>query len=213
MSIGAKLIRVQLEGIVVRRTVVFLALAFLLVAAGGVAAGKTYVEQNGLIVIEAENFDTNTKSDTHEWKIEASTAGFSGKGSLIALPNANVNQNPFSGLKPVATYKIKINKAGTYHTIYRATSLPDDPGSNDSAWITVDDQQPDARTYCDAQQSGWAWCFGDNGAPVSFTLTAGEHLLKLWVREDGTLVDQVGLTMDGSFARPDGKPLAESRAM
>src|SRR5207247_9337934 len=48
-------------------------------------------DSSGLVVFEAENFDTNTPSADHQWIFDTTPAGYAGLGSMYSLPETGTS--------------------------------------------------------------------------------------------------------------------------
>jgi len=68
---------------------------------------KTYLEKDGLVVMEAEA----TKSPSGRWKGSTAMSGYTGQGYIEFTGNKPMNGQPDSPL----VYRFKINKAGLYY--------------------------------------------------------------------------------------------------
>ncbi|MBT8235215.1 MAG: hypothetical protein KJO04_03400, partial [Bacteroidia bacterium] len=97
--------------------------------------GATFVENNGIAVIEAENANL-----PGNWKKETSKTPFAGN-SYIIWRGQNAFNSP--GQVGLISYKVKINNPGTYRFIWRnviGKVDPQNPSSehNDS-WLKLPD--------------------------------------------------------------------------
>ncbi|KPL23469.1 MAG: hypothetical protein AMJ75_06045, partial [Phycisphaerae bacterium SM1_79] len=61
------------------------------------AAGAEYWLQDegpdGIVSVEAENFDENTPQGGHTWDLITDPVGFSGAGAMRAMPNTGAGPN------------------------------------------------------------------------------------------------------------------------
>jgi hypothetical protein len=76
----------------------------------------------GLIVIEAENFDTNIAQGIHRWEFTNSPAGFGGAGTMYALPDEPVSVIDYPDsltTSPRLDYKVHFTKTGTHYFWFR----------------------------------------------------------------------------------------------
>jgi len=58
--------------------------------AGGVANAHPFQQDpgpDGILSMEAENFDENTPQGAHEWVLVTDPVGFSGTGAMRAMPD------------------------------------------------------------------------------------------------------------------------------
>ncbi len=126
--------------------------------------------------------------------------GTASEGRYIYAPNGSGDDSSPGTI--LASYEVEIAQEGDYVLLGRVIAPG---GSDDSFWIQIDDGQDN---LWDVQiGDSWHWDEVNNrgGAnPVVFNLTAGTHILKVKVREDGTEIDKLLLTNVVSF-RPSGE--------
>lgn len=136
------------------------------------------------------------------------------RGEFIWVPQGrgNAPQQPGAGIQGWVDYKIFIPKKGTYY-MWGRTIAP--TGGDDSFFITWDTTDPKDRGVWDAgnenvwdvtESNNWFWdpISGRLGRGIphrEFKLDRGEHLLRVWHREDGTKVDAFFLA-DSQKAKP-----------
>ena len=130
--------------------------------------------------------------------VVANDASASG-GQFIEVPNGTGNQ--FGGLSGhTSEYCFTVTQAGTYrlNTIVKAT------GSNNNSFFVTVDGSPGSGYLWDARtSSGFTNDYVNqrNGAdPVEFVLAPGEHTILVYLREDGTQLDQLTLELQGAPA-------------
>ena len=79
------------------------------------SATGNIIEADGLVVIEAEDFDTNTPRGGHDWINDNTIAGASGS-QLLSNPNIGTLINTgFATTTPETTYNIDFTTTGTYN--------------------------------------------------------------------------------------------------
>lgn len=169
-------------------------------------------DADGLAVWEAENFDTNTPSVDHQWIFDMTPAGFSGLGSMYALPESGSTVGLPGALtdSPRLSYKISFAKTGTHYFWFRGS---DGGGNSLNAGIDADDptgttldNMDDFAACCGTRLPGgtsWVWVGGVDATPAgraTFTVgTAGVHTIHAWMREDGQIVDKLLVTTNANF--------------
>jgi hypothetical protein len=109
-----------------------------------------------------------------------------------------------------ARYNVNIPKDGTY-VIWGRVQAPSD--SADSMFVTFDSGTKDIYDVAEGKwSSAWQWTVvngrgasgGPNAIPVrKFTLTAGQHTLRLDGREANTRLDKILITDDLSYVPQD----------
>ncbi|MEL6109124.1 MAG: SdrD B-like domain-containing protein, partial [Planctomycetota bacterium] len=96
------------------------------------------------------------------------------------------------------TYDFTIDEAGVFD-VYGLVSA--DNGGANSFWIAIDDG-PWIEWHLNVTGDGFEWqavTDGSNQESVRFDLSAGQHTLKIKVREDGTRLDKLVITNDANI--------------
>jgi len=115
------------------------------------AAPKIYREVGGVVVVEAENFDSRKASedDDHKWVVVPDEGpgvyeyvNFRGK-YMEVQPNSGQNRNnpDVFPVGPTADYKVRINTAGEYRLWLRCMGAD---GGSDSMYASILELRPDA---------------------------------------------------------------------
>jgi len=155
-----------------------------------------FVESGGLIVMEAEHFQSSTAIATHAWLATNTAAGFVGTAAMRALPNSGASVSAVSE-SPNLAYSIHLTNSGVFKLWIRAWGAS---GSDDSVYVGVDGGG--AQTVGFSQTGVWVW----RSVQVSIT-NSGPHTLNLWMREDGAYVDRILLARSLTFTPTgDGPP-------
>ncbi len=173
-----------------------------------------FLEQNGQVVIEAENF-TGSAAGTgsaanHQW-ISASQSGASDGVLLETTPNSGTNaQDSTNG--PRLDYDIRFSNAGTYYVWIRMQAAT----SADNSVHSGLNRTP--TTYGNLGMSSatgvlhWEQNVKGRSGDVRATIevnSPGLHTFNVWMREDGVKIDKIVLTQDANFT-PSGSGPAES---
>lgn len=175
---------------------------------------------DGFVVIEAENFHTNTAQGIHAWRFDRTPTGHTGEGTMYALPDEPVAviEYPESlTTSPRLDYRVEFTKTGTHYFWFRGS---DGGGDSLNAGFNGDSPDPTMNSIdegcCGDRAPGgvsYVWVGGIDATPEGrsrFEVTlAGVHTVNLWMREDGQIVDKVLITTDPNFV-PTGAGPAES---
>jgi hypothetical protein len=168
-----------------------------------------YVEQNGELSIEAENYSDHAPSSyarysqPHRWVLKQDKAGYSGDGFLQVLPDewpegGSGPSSPRDASGARLTYPIRINTAGRYRVYVRGMSMG---GESNGVHVGVDGSLAGKGAGA-SNLSGfrphhsWVW---ENGRkegyeqPATLELAHGDHLLHVWNRDDGFRFDKIVL--------------------
>lgn len=174
-----------------------------------------------LIVIEAENFHTNTAQGIHAWRFDRTPAGYSGAGTMYSLPNepvAVIDYPDSLTTSPRLDYNVEFSKTGTHYIWFRGS---DGGGNSFNAGLNGDSPDPTLNNMdegcCGTRLvpggTSFTWVGAVDGTPegrARFEITqAGVHTINLWMREDGQIIDKILITTDPTFV-PTGAGPAES---
>jgi YD repeat-containing protein len=169
---------------------------------------EAYVEQNGLLVLEAEN-GTATAGASHDWETQTAQAGYEGTGYRRALPDIGARyEETETASSPQLSWPI-YNETGDTYSVWVRGMAPDAGG--DSLHVGLDGTTPSTAADMTGFTDEWTWSkatMAGGDATVDLTAT-GEHTLAAWMREDGLRVDRVLLVTDTNYI-PTGLGPAES---
>ena len=163
-----------------------------------------------LVVMEAENFSTNTPNGDVAWMSTDSPADFSGQGAMMA-----VTAEPYTTVETVLansavlTYKIKFIKAGQHYIWARASRTG---GGDDSYHAGIDGVITDSSLFLtfhmtefDAGTWGWIYYRSTAGQASVNIPSVGVHDLNIYIRENGFRIDKILLTEDPATSyMPEG---------
>lgn len=196
---GGFLTRFSLSRRIHRHFIVGIAL---LSASTSSAFGAFLPDANGLVVMEAENYEANVAQGNHTWEVD-STAGFVGTSAMRAMPdNGAYEDTNFGTDSPRLDYEVDFANTGYLSVWVRGFGHS---WNSDSVWISINGDTANAKLVIPSK-SGFGWKRAPGGVYVPST---GVHTINIWFREDGTSVDRVLITPDGSYT-PTGDGPAES---
>jgi hypothetical protein len=165
--------------------------------------GDIHKEAGGLVVLEAENYASKYDRNSQSWKLERSTAGYSGRGYMTALPDRGnvVGPGKFRTAAPELEFKVEFKTPGTYVVIVRG-SAPDANG--DMVHVGLDGLEQRLSDDIGRFPSAWKWVrecrVWDRqaartfvGLPVLNVATPGLHTVNVWMAEDGYRLDKIVL--------------------
>lgn len=186
-------------------------------------AGAAFQQDSGpqgIVSIEAENYDSNVSRSGKDW-VADSTIGHSGDGALKAMPNSGTNYLVYSDVanSPELGYEVSFTKTGLHYVWVRGFA-PDESGgspsqpiaNNDSVHAGFDGTAFDTSDRIDVSfTNSWGWSkalMGGGNATINIP-TTGVHTFNIWMREDGFIIDKIVLTTDPTFT-PSGAGPPES---
>lgn len=173
-------------------------------------------DAEGRFTFEAEAFVDNVAAQVgpHRW-VAVDTAEASGGQAMVARPNAGANKSLTSTAfveSPLLVYVLEVpaGAAGQYEPWVRGYGPT---GGDDSFWLGFADN-PSARTtvQVDLRIGRFGWMTASSN--VTIELVEGENVIGVWMREDGTWLDQFIIQPAGLEppAEPEEPPLDIPRA-
>jgi len=175
-------------------------------------SGEPFAQKAGagdLIVMEAEHFHEQQVRGGHSWDAVSMRDSSAGE-SLKALPNNSTDiQEDYVSLSPQLRYQVVFGKPGRYYVWTRARGTTSE---NDSLHVGLDGQALPSGKSIEQIFDYWGWTSTRNGGERAYidVSSAGEHVVDLWMSEDGVTIDKLLLTTDPNFT-PLGKGMVESR--
>jgi hypothetical protein len=175
---------------------------------------RQYIEKNGLVSMEAENFFANERfgSANTYWELYTETPGFSGLGAMVAFEAARTTfLTRFVGVAPELRYAVRFTNPGEYRVWIRA--LVKDT-QNDTLNIGLNSAgrgSGDAHEFLvDPNAYLWSGVTRTNDQPQILDIARpGLQYLSLWIRESGVIIDKIIMTQDLEMT-PEGSGPAES---
>jgi hypothetical protein len=162
---------------------------------------------DGLLVMEAENFQGNVAQGGHTW--DATTPSGASGSARVANPNIGVNNDTgYTTNSPRLDYRVYFAKAGTHQVWVRGIGAS---GSDDSCHVGLDGAATASSDRISSFFTTWTWSRDTmDGVAATISIAApGLHTINLWMREDGFVVDKLLLTTNSGYV-PTGTGPAES---
>jgi hypothetical protein len=182
--------------------------SFVLVAGlvGGVASADPLHQDpgpDGIVSVEAENFDENVPQSGVEWVEVGPTEGFTGTAGMQVLGPSFYDPG-YADTSPRLEYEINFVKTGTHYVWILAWAAS---GSDDSCHVGMDGEEMPLSSNWSGGGNAWSDDrYPDTGrAQFEVTMT-GIHVLDIWVREDGLIIDKIVLTTNPDYTPTDNGP-------
>ncbi|MHC4628642.1 MAG: LamG-like jellyroll fold domain-containing protein, partial [Planctomycetota bacterium] len=189
-----------------------LALFALFVLAIGLSTGSTDAQSlqqdpgpDGIVSVEAENFDANVENGGQAWVQTGPTEGFTGTAGMWAPNGQGGHSSDFLTNSERLDYEINFVKTGIHYVWILAWGAS---GSDDSCHVGLDGD-----ATLSSQMSGWNnnYQWSNNryqaAGPSRVNVTStGPHTLNIWVREDGCIIDKIVLTSNPNFSLSGNEP-------
>jgi hypothetical protein len=177
---------------------------------------------DGLVVMEAENYDLNTPRPPHTWELItvsengfAPPSGFSGgyaMQSTPATPAGGAGPNApadFMANSPRLDYEIDFVKTGTHYIWVLAWGYD---GNSDSIHSGLDEQHIPTADRITGFSNNYRWtndAYQDPERIMMDVNSVGVHTFNIWMREDGSVVDKILITTNPDYT-PSGQGPPES---
>ena len=163
---------------------------------------------DGIVSIEAENFDENVPSPPHTWIFVTEPEGFSGTGAMQSTPTdpggGAGNDTGYVDNSPRLDFEVNFTKSGIHYIWIRGYGQD---GNSDSCHAGINGEDvPSAYRFWSFTTS-YTWLNITDGDPPRRTIdvpSAGVHTVNVWMREDACIVDKIVLTTN-----PDYTPTSE----
>ncbi|MCX6327596.1 MAG: T9SS type A sorting domain-containing protein [Bacteroidia bacterium] len=170
-----------------------------------------------LVVMEAENFHENIPGTTFQypattgpfytqnWTLKDTTAGFSGTGAMVTLPNVGYSTSDVLLVKansPTLKFVVNFDTTGTHYIWLRANV--NNSGGDRSIHAGLDDTISAVRMEHMTLKT-WEWRSNISGGatrPRIFVKSKGEHTFCLYMRQDGMQIDKILLTTNPDYLTP-----------
>lgn len=151
------------------------------------------------IALEAEYFDTQFASDTHQWVTKGLDAASDNLAVVTTPDNGGVNSG--SENSPSLGYFAYFDRIGTWYVWLRGWGDGNTAGSSDSVHAGLNGQLALTADNISGFPSGWNWTSttGDDARARLNIPSVGLHKVNLWMREDGLAVDKILLTSDAAY--------------
>jgi len=188
-------------------------LVFFVLAAGlvdGVANADPLHQDpgsDGIVSVEAEHFDENVPLSGAEWVEVGPTDGFTGTAGMQVLGPSFYDPG-YAATSPRLEYEINFVKTGTHYVWILAWAAS---GSDDSCHAGLDGEETPLSSNWSGGGNTWSNDrYPETGRAQFEVTTTGLHVLNIWVREDGLIVDKIVLTTNPDYT-PTGNGPPESQ--
>ena len=175
-----------------------------------------YLESGGMVVIEAEHYDHKVAGSGPAagatW-VDQTGNGSMGDGYVEVLPDVGlaIDAPDIELYSPHLRYTVQFNTIGIYYLWLRGQSQIDDTVHFGLDGVPVSSDH-DTAALCDWDLFYWWSELGQYEArPVVPVAASGQHIVDIWMRDDGPAIDRLLLTTSESYLPPqDGPPESPS---
>jgi hypothetical protein len=169
---------------------------------------------DGIVSMEAENYDANVPQGGHTWTLVILPAGASGSKAMQALPNSNIRRRDsvdYLSLSPRLDFKVSFVKTGTHYVWIRGHA--NGSGNDDDCHAGLDYQPVTTGEQINFNAAAdWGWFNISKkiaGPATLWVPSAGVHTVNIWMCDDGAIIDKIVLMTNLSY-NPSGKGPEES---
>jgi hypothetical protein len=159
-----------------------------------------------ILTREAEDYDANTTQGSHPW-ITDSTSGHSGAGAMLADGTGNdaIVYPDYYTQGSRLDYDVDFEREGTYYVWVRGMAWSGSdtcmPGIDGSGWANA--ANPSGALGVPVEDpAAWTWGSTDQLSSARVTVhvpSAGTHMVNIWLREDGVILDRILLTTSEDY--------------
>jgi len=187
-----------------RRFIYLISFVLVLGLFAGLAKAAPYEQDpgpDGIVSIEAENFDEYKQQDSYAWQFLTEPAGFSGTGLMRAVPDdGGARGDDYVLGSPRLDYKVNFVKTGTHYVWVRSCRF----GSNDECGhVGLDgDASTSHHVRTGAPDGKYEWLndrTGGRGLTMFDVTSTGLHTVNVWMCESGWGIDKLVLTTNPDY--------------
>ena len=152
---------------------------------------------DGIVSIEAEIYRAKYAREDHYWDFTTEKAGFSGKGSMVSLPDDGESEGIDYDDSPYVDYKVYFVRTGRHYIWMRGWGVRD----GNSADIDLDRRELGGGEEIEFEINQWNWAFHNENEEHAYLDidTPGVHTISLFMHEDGVIVDKVILATNPDY--------------
>lgn len=164
---------------------------------------KCYVASSGMVVFEAENFNSSVagtgSAAGRSWS-SFSNSNASG-GTAMRVTGSGVNTGS-TLVGPRLDYVANLSTTGIYYVWIRM-SAGSSTTSDDAVFVGLNGLSTTSNFSSGVNRGGstsWGWVGAVSSTRVMVNVsTAGYNVLNIWMREDGVRIDKIVLTTDPNY--------------
>ncbi|MHC4739837.1 MAG: hypothetical protein ACYS9Y_13105, partial [Planctomycetota bacterium] len=164
---------------------------------------------DGIVSMEAENYDVYTQQGSHDWISVTIPTGYTGTAAMNTTPNDNTNQDTgYAANSPRLDFQVNFVKTGTHYVWIRGYGAS---GTDDSIHAGLDGAEISTCDRISTFTTSYTWSKATmDGPDATFNVpSTGVHTVNAWMREDGFVFDKIVLTTNSGYT-PTGDGPAES---
>ena len=193
----------------------YTSLMIALVIGGGLMANplRQDLGADGIVSIEAENYDANVEVGGHAWEETGPVDGFTGVLGMHAPNGRGGHSSNYAANSERLEYEINFVKTGPHYVWILAWAAS---GSDDSCHAGLDGEETPLSDNLSGWNGNYEWNNGRYQRPERAEInisSTGVHTLNIWVREDGLIIDKIVLTTNPDYTPEGDGPPESSRGV
>jgi hypothetical protein len=159
-------------------------------------------------LIRSEHFTAVAGNGSHTWKKVSAQNTFSADSKVWqALPNNGGAYDTSSYTSaPRLEYTLNFPLTGRYYIWVRGRCLSGECGSSNSCHVGLDGVVTTSSDRVAVNTSSFAWksdSYDSAARPYFDVASRGDHVISVWMREDGFVFDALVITRDSTFTPTD----------
>ncbi len=161
---------------------------------------------DGIVSVEAEHFDANVEVGGHAWVETGPTGGFTGELGMWAPNGQGGGGSDYAANSERLEYVINFVKTGMHYVWILAWG---ESGTDDSCHAGLDGEATPLSDNLSGWSTDYEWNNGRYERPERAQIeitTPGIHVLNIWVREDGLIIDKIVLTTNPDYTLSGSEP-------
>ncbi len=162
---------------------------------------------DGIVSLEAENFDSNLSQGGFDWVSGVATSGYSGMSYMQTTPDiVTIINTGYETDAPRLNFGVNFIKKGTHYIWIRGN---DTGGGANSVHVGLNGSGSSSSDRIEYTNSGnWEWSKSTmDGVVASIDIPSTSlHTLNVWMREDGAILDKIILTTNTNYTPTEMGP-------
>jgi len=155
--------------------------------------------------VEAETFDANVEVGGHKWEETGPTGGFTG---VVGMRAPSGHQTNYAANGERLDYEVNFVKTGTHYPWILAWG-PD--GNSDTCHVGLDGQENNTSDQLHRWENNYRWSNDTRSASghlraIFEVPSTGLHVLNIWPRERGLIIDKIVLTTNPDYTLSGTEP-------
>jgi len=154
-----------------------------------------------LISMEAEYFDINESTPTHQW-VHVAKGDSSNDAAMITTPDQGTLAASIENT-PMLSYMVYFNYPGKHYIWVRGSGDTNSTGvgNSDSIHVGLNGTVASTAYRIDQFPEQWTWSRHTPANPVASlnVVNAGVNMVNIWMREDGLAIDKFVITNDPNY--------------